>query len=348
MNETVNEIGYFGGMNTADGFRSFFGELTDRVSYSYVIKGGPGTGKSYFMNLVRTEAENRGLSVELICCASDAFSLDGILIPSLNIGIFDGTAPHVLDPKLPAVSGEWIRFDSFLDKTVLEKRRTEIEALSRSKKALYERERAASVLYAEAEKEILAITEECLYREKMSAAAGRILKKNMTGKTGETKNIQVSSVGMRGTVKLPTLEKAAKDIRYVYGHGAELFLSLLLRLTEEARKTVYVSRHPVLGEMPTDLFFPDSGVLFTVSERKPAESGINMERFLDKEHLKSNRSSMRILHKIREQASEAMNQSFRQIADCHFAIERIYGEALDKEAKERYSAELIGRIFGRC
>ena len=44
----MGNISYFLGCSSPEGFHSFFGELcpTHSGGYTYIIKGGPGTGKS--------------------------------------------------------------------------------------------------------------------------------------------------------------------------------------------------------------------------------------------------------------------------------------------------------------
>ena len=96
---------YFLGANSPDGFHSYFRDacpLSDDWSI-YIIKGGPGTGKSTLMRRLCEQAAERGLSCERICCSSDPDSLDGVIIPDLHVSLFDGTAPHVLEPEYPGV-----------------------------------------------------------------------------------------------------------------------------------------------------------------------------------------------------------------------------------------------------
>ena len=96
-------IKYFLGANTHGGFFSLFDELYFPLfdGRLYVIKGGPGTGKSSVMKKVASEAEKRGFEVERIYCSSDPSSLDGVIIPALKTAVADGTSPHVIEPKYP-------------------------------------------------------------------------------------------------------------------------------------------------------------------------------------------------------------------------------------------------------
>lgn len=90
------KVQYFLGANSAEGFVSLYDELIDesQASAVYILKGGPGCGKSTLMKKVGEEMEKGGYYVEYILCSGDPDSLDGILIPEKAVAIMDGTAPH--------------------------------------------------------------------------------------------------------------------------------------------------------------------------------------------------------------------------------------------------------------
>jgi len=94
---------YFLGAISAEGFKSYFEPCLSRQKYSYIIKGGPGCGKSTAMKSLS------GPGCEHILCSSDPQSLDGILLPN-GTAVFDGTAPHVLEPEIYGVTGEYLSF----------------------------------------------------------------------------------------------------------------------------------------------------------------------------------------------------------------------------------------------
>jgi hypothetical protein len=67
----------------------------------YILKGGPGSGKSSLMKRLGKALEEQGHRIEYIPCASDPDSLDAILDYDAKTSVVDGTAPHTLDPKYP-------------------------------------------------------------------------------------------------------------------------------------------------------------------------------------------------------------------------------------------------------
>jgi hypothetical protein len=99
---------YYTGGNTARGFYSLFESNLQPLTRVFILKGGPGTGKSSLMKAIGTEWARKGYDIEYLHCASDNGSIDGVIIPALKVGIVDGTAPHVLEPKAPGVIDEYV------------------------------------------------------------------------------------------------------------------------------------------------------------------------------------------------------------------------------------------------
>ena len=84
----------FPGANTSWGFHSFYEENLADIEHVFVIKAGPGCGKSTLIRKIANAMVDRGHDVELWQCSSDNDSLDGVYIPDLSIAIVDGTAPQ--------------------------------------------------------------------------------------------------------------------------------------------------------------------------------------------------------------------------------------------------------------
>ncbi len=92
----------FPGGNTYRGFYSFYDHIIpEDAARIFVIKGGPGVGKSSFMKAIAKEMLEAGHDVEMHFCSSDNDSLDGVVLPDYGIALIDGTAPQrvVSTPK---------------------------------------------------------------------------------------------------------------------------------------------------------------------------------------------------------------------------------------------------------
>ena len=96
---------FFLGTNSPIGFVSRFDQITNARTLDkvYVLKGGPGSGKSTLMKKVAEAAMPYTEELEYIHCASDVDSLDAVIVPGLGSAIADGTPPHPIEPKYPGV-----------------------------------------------------------------------------------------------------------------------------------------------------------------------------------------------------------------------------------------------------
>lgn len=118
------------GGNTSVGFYSYYSNIIDltRATRVFVLKGGPGVGKSTFMRKIGDEMTERGYDIENHHCSSDNGSLDGVVIPALGIALIDGTSPHVVDPRYPGAVDEIINLGEYWDEAKLRGSREQILA----------------------------------------------------------------------------------------------------------------------------------------------------------------------------------------------------------------------------
>lgn len=123
---------FFLGSSTKDGFVSLFGQLQNPTELErvFVLKGGPGSGKSTLMRRLGAALEERGHAVEWIACASDPDSLDAVLDRTARAAILDGTAPHVVDPAYPGAVETLVNAGDAWDEAALRANRGEIVALT--------------------------------------------------------------------------------------------------------------------------------------------------------------------------------------------------------------------------
>ena len=134
-------ISYFLGVNSPKGFYSLYDELIDRAQAKavYILKGGPGCGKSTLMKKVGAAAEKAGYPVEYIRCSGDPDSLDAVVLPAQNTAIVDGTAPHVVEPQLPGAVDHYINLGSCYDAAALAGLRKELGEAMKGYKSCYDR-----------------------------------------------------------------------------------------------------------------------------------------------------------------------------------------------------------------
>ncbi|MBZ4662472.1 MAG: hypothetical protein JG776_154 [Caloramator sp.] len=150
---------YFASANTSSGFVSYFDYVLKGRDKIYIIKGGPGCGKSSFMHKIGNELELKGFDVDYVYCSADMDSLDGIVINDLNIAIVDGTAPHVIDPKYPGAVERILNFGDYWDIDLIRKYKKPIiyytDKISEQYSIFFSLLREAKLIHDEWEKEYL-------------------------------------------------------------------------------------------------------------------------------------------------------------------------------------------------
>lgn len=127
----MSEQHYFACGNTAKGFRNLFETNLNDLKKIYILKGGPGTGKSTLMKKVGKKYVDKGYEVEFIHCSSDPDSLDGVIVRKLGFGIVDGTAPHVIEPRTVGAIEEYINLGIAWNIKELESNVESIKALQK-------------------------------------------------------------------------------------------------------------------------------------------------------------------------------------------------------------------------
>lgn len=117
----------FPGGNTSQGYFSFYNYIvTEEAQKIYILKGGPGVGKSTFMSYIGKKLQEKGYDLEYHYCSSSNGSLDGVVVPELKVALIDGTAPHVLEPKYPGVVEQIINLADHWNQEELLKSKKEI------------------------------------------------------------------------------------------------------------------------------------------------------------------------------------------------------------------------------
>lgn len=129
MKRTRSIQQYFPGGNTCQGFYSLWDSNIYDLEKLIILKGGPGTGKSTLLSYLAQVMGEKGFNTELLWCSSDAESLDGVVFRDISLGIIDGTAPHLRDPRYPGVVDKIINLgDCWNEKKLLPYKKDIIKA----------------------------------------------------------------------------------------------------------------------------------------------------------------------------------------------------------------------------
>lgn len=180
----TTHISSFLGANTPQGFVSFFDELYNPYKNyrMYIIKGGPGTGKSTLMKKLYEKCKENYISTERVLCSSDPESLDGLIIEELKTAIADGTFPHVIEPKFPGAVECIINTGAFWNNEKLLGQSDTIRSLTLENSLLHRR--SAKYLSAAGSvcSENLKVTSGYIDMEKLRSFAFRFCKRELPDK----------------------------------------------------------------------------------------------------------------------------------------------------------------------
>lgn len=339
----------FAAANSGKGFVSFYEDVFNRdgIERRYIIKGGPGTGKSSFMRTVSEYAEKRGMAVEAYRCSSDPDSLDGIVIDG-RIAMMDGTPPHSVEADCPGARDEWINLGAFWNADRLKERYSDVAFLSGKKGECYRRAyralEAADSVYAMNRELILPAVQ----HEKMQKTVERLLEEIPNGDGFSVLPGLVSSLGMQGRVRFDSYERSAKRLYVIGDHygSAGLFLRSVMREAQKKNCSLRVSYDPIHREVDA-LFFCQTGDCFVIGDPATTEQAhgtINMKRFVDRNALCDVRGRFRVYKKLYDELVATASESLASAGKYHFELERIYAVYMDFEAQNRFVRSFCQKI----
>ena len=338
---------FFAASNGRGGFVNYFPQVFNERACArlFIIKGGPGTGKSRFMREVADAAEARGLGVKYYYCSSDPKSLDGIIIEEMRLGFLDGTPPHACEPTLAGAREQIIDLGAFWNEAILQARRDEIRLLASKKTESYKRAYTLLGTYGN----LLDAEESLVFpfvdQKKMSGAVKRWLHKLPEGEAPAESIGICRGFGMCGRVKLDTYEKSAQVLFNIADNYrcAHLLLGEIRAEALKRNMSLRVSFDPVMPSRVDAVCLCDAGVTFAIGEG--GERRINMKRFIDEEGFKPHKEAFKRLENLANGVESAVGDCFFEVEKNHFALEKIYADAMDFASKEEFSEKFIKKLF---
>ena len=340
---------YFVASNSSDGFCSYYENAFDiRKFYKiYVIKGGSGTGKSFFMKEIAKRADKMGYGVRYIYCSSDSSSLDAIVIDELKIAIFDGTAPHIYEPRVVGAADEIVNLGAFLNGDMLSKSRKKIEETLNLKTLAYKKAYRYLKVYHILSQNIEELIYPCLKIEKMNKYA-KGLTSNIACGNGEIEHRLIRAIGMRGLVSFDTYYENSNIYYEIndYFDSAHILLNIIYRNFLEKNADMYISNNPIIKTRLDAILTRADKLGFEISDCEHKNSRkINMKRFVNLDAISQIRQEYRTIARQRDEALQLALDEFEIIKKHHFILESIYGSAMDFDAKEQFTIDFCNKIL---
>ncbi len=272
--KTNQDFKFFASANSYDGFKSYFDLCFNPNEYDriFILKGGPGTGKSSFMKKIAELTKDGGATCEWIICSSDINSVDGVILESdkARVAVVDGTSPHTLDAKFPCVCETIIDLAQYLDYDRLKLRRGDIVRLNSLKSTAYTK------AYSELEHSAIFgryITAECArgfhYDSAKSFSNDLILGVNEEG-AGTCKTRLISSFSKNSYRRLSTLENIAERIYSFEGAFSSpyIMLQIILAKLKKTKSDIYIFPHCLDNTLTEAIYIEGSKTALIVNSQK--------------------------------------------------------------------------------
>ena len=352
-------VSFFMGANTPTGFYSLFdGLYSARDGWrAYVVKGGPGTGKSTLMKKIAAEADGRGLFCERIHCSSDPDSLDAVIIPGLKTAVADGTPPHVIEPAYPGACERLVDLGAFRDDKKLRDCAGEIIEKTDLNAAEHKRcvgfMAAAKCMSEDANRFALA----ALRPDKLEKYASRMAQSRFASaasREGAEKRRFLSALTPEGGVIFTESFNALCEEHVALEDPCGVAAPLLLRLLRDAALESGHDCISCLSAMDPSrvehLIVPELSLGFFTSDAFHPYGGepdvtVDCARFSDPEPLRRHKNRIAF---DRRAAAEMLDEAvgrLRSAKTIHDEIERYYRNAMDFDAANEAGERLIGEIF---
>ena len=342
---------FFAAANSGNGFVSFYDKIfdSDKIVRRYLIKGGPGTGKSTFMRRIATALQSRGLSVRYYRCSSDPSSLDGIIIDG-KIAVIDSTAPHNVEPSLVGARDNIVDLGVFCNCEIWESKFERISSLGEKKRhayALCYRFLSSAMQSDLASREILL---PFVDDSRIEKTVRRLTRKIAIG-SGYSLNIGLSSaIGMSGSCELESYEKLATQTVYIedyYGLGF-IALSKICEFAIKNQNRISVSYLPLCPDIPDAVYFEEEKIAFVICKGKKQKC-VSIRRALSLNELSQKEKSalrerVRNAKKLSESLVVAACDELALASEAHFELEKIYRGAMDFSALDGFIEEFIKKL----
>lgn len=347
-------VSYFLGANSPRGFYSLYDELIDpgTAEAVYILKGGPGCGKSTFLRRVAAAAEAAGHPVEYILCSGDPDSLDAVVLPDQKTALVDGTAPHVVEPQLPGAVDHYINLEACYDSAALHPMREEIAGAMTGYKDCYDRAYRCLAAAAEIESDRRSLLEGGLSEAKLARRLKGILAREFrqpgSGAGTATRRF-LSAVTCQG--HLCQWESVQESCRRIYELEdscglSHRFLAPLLSAAMAAGHDAVVCPSPMDPERIEHLLFPALGLAFVTSSPElpfpgKAHRRIRLDAMADPDLLHRNRPRLRFGKKVAESLIEEAVASLQEAKAMHDRLEALYNPHVDFALGQTMAEELI-------
>lgn len=333
----------FAAANSYGGFCCDFDQLFAPQDYQrlFVLKGGPGTGKSTLMRRIVNFGAQQGYEICCVLCSSDPDSLDGVILEQgdRRCAVLDGTAPHMRDASVPGAIDTLVDLGCLWDEGMLRAHRALILSQMQKKQAWYREAYENLAFSGFFDEKIKAETESSFASPNFNLTS--ILS---DAPHGRPDRIRVSAFCREGYLRLDTLMRIAHRRYTVVGkYGSEfLWLQALCRHVCEHEIAALLAISPLSPDRVEAVYLPHDGTLLSVADADGER--IDSTLLLDTARLADAEERLSRYAEYRDRFLTLARQAFAGAAEEHRALEKIYGAAMDFTPMDGIYEDMVEKI----
>lgn len=334
----VKQVYYLGGISPSGFCSKFIEQIKQPGFYTYILKGGPGTGKSTLMKKIAEVFSDHPIS--LYYCSSDIRSLDAVVIEDKKLIVVDGTAPHVFETYYPGASQEIVNLGEFWGGEILRKHSAAIHYLFDENLKYHARVRCYIKALASLNADIYSIGDDALNREKLDGYISRLCRKAAGKKQSDEKGkISFKQLSAFTTENYSTKPLSGNYSVYLlrdeYFAGSDYFLRNVTDYLVNQGYDVTVSEctmhHAPVFE---HVFCESAGIAFMTSNfmnclEDPSAAAVNFGRFYDKEIISAKKQRLSFDRKAVLELSKEAADTLSTALAVHDELEKNYINAID-------------------
>ena len=346
---------FFPGGNTSVGFYSYYDYIIEKnANRIFIIKGGPGVGKSSLMKKIGNNIYNLGYDIEYHHCSSDNNSIDGLVIPKLKVAMIDGTAPHIVDPKNPGAVDEIINLGDYWDKEAMELNKEQILKVNNDVGKCFKR----AYRYFKSAKpiieDIIEKNSEAMDFGKINLMTNELISEIFMGrvlsdKKGKIRHLFGSAYTPNGHIDYTNsiLKKSTKVYKILgdYGTGRTILFQKIYNKAIEYGMDVEVFHTPLIPEKIESIYIKDLKIGLTISEQYDEKKypSMNLLEYINKQMID--------YHKIDEDKTLLNSlihkgiDNIKEAKKIHDDLEKYYINNINFDQMNELRKELVNRIL---
>ena len=350
----------FPGAMGPEGFISCFDHLMPEAQLRrmLILKGGPGVGKSTFMRRIHAALSGGDSPATLYFCSGDPDSLDAVALPERGLLVLDGTAPHVVDPKIPGARDSLINLGACLHEEAMRPRLPHIRDCMADHAACSSRARAcmraacalsrdsAAVRAAAADEGRLARMTRALIR----AVIPRDSAEEDAAAVPSVRPVLTDAVTHKGELCLIAENALPRVIRLVRPWAMDL-TPTLRELSFAARAAGYAVEEHLCPTMPGSLLhlsIPALRTLITTSDLLPSELTFDLGACLPRDSLLRHECALEQAHAGFKLHLHRAVSALAQAKQLHDELETFYVPNMDFAAWQRILDETLESLQSSC